>query len=147
MGQKESPMNCVMSNFSEEILSGWGRGWGEGAIFHLRHWGYLFFCVLQVFHANVQHSVCGHLPCLSQGKRRERECKKKKKIIWMVNRRGTCAALASCHCLLCKRCQSHHIRLPPQGACKWESERGSAEQPPPAHFRLLAGTLQWTKTE
>ena len=48
---------------------------------------------------------------------------KKKKIIWMVNRRGTCAALASCHCLHCKRCQSHHIRLPPRGACKWGSSK------------------------
>lgn len=47
----------------------------------------------------------------------------KKKIIWMVNRRGTCAALASCHCLHCKRCQSHHIRLPPRGACKWGSSK------------------------
>lgn len=27
------------------------------------------------------------------------------------------------------------------------SEAGSAEQPAPAHFSLLAGTLQWTKTE
>lgn len=72
--------------------------------------------------------------------------KKKKKIIWMVNRRGTCAALAPCHCLHCKRCQSHHIRLLP--GMQMGSEAGSAgKQLPPAHFRLLAGTLQWTKTE
>lgn len=49
--------------------------------------------------------------------------KKKKKIAWMVNRRDTCAALASCHCLHCERCQNHHIRLPPQGACKWGSTK------------------------
>lgn len=28
-----------------------------------------------------------------------------------------------------------------------ESEAGSAQQLPPAHFRVLAGTSQWTKTE
>ena len=99
----------------------WGR---EGTMCLLRHWGLLFSCILQVVHISLKHSVCGFLPCLSLRKRKERDCKKKKKIIWMVNGRGTCAALASCHCLHCKRCQSHHVRLLPRGACRG----GSSEQ-------------------
>lgn len=97
------------------------RGEGEGARGHLSHWGDLFFCIFQGFRASLKHSLCRRLPCLSLGRRGKGNAKK---ILWMVNRRGTWAALASCHCLLCQRCQSHHIRLPPQGACKWERERG-----------------------
>lgn len=79
MSQKKCSVNSTMVHFSEYFLGGWGGVREKGPESTLRHWEYLFCCIFQGSHASLKHSMYGCLPCLSLGKRRERECKKKKK--------------------------------------------------------------------